>query len=101
MATFSENLKSRMDQLGVKNVQLAENIGVTRRMVELYLSGNKTPSHKAILKIGKYLDFNPLKFDGGARNGLLAYPPFMIHKRKIIRLHAVTGVIKRNLISSL
>lgn len=39
---------------------------------------------------------NILKFEGGARDGKLAYPPFDIHKSEIINLFIVTGVIKRN-----
>lgn len=39
---------------------------------------------------------NIMKFEGGARDGKLAYPPFLRHKREIINLFVVTGVIKRN-----
>lgn len=39
---------------------------------------------------------NIMKFEGGARHGKLAYPPFNLHKKDIIQLFAVTGVIKRN-----
>lgn len=35
-------------------------------------------------------------FDGGARHGKLAYPPFEVSREEIIKLFIVTGVIKRN-----
>lgn len=39
---------------------------------------------------------NTMKFEGGARDGKPAYPPFVIPKEEIINLFSVTGVIKRN-----
>ena len=39
---------------------------------------------------------NTMKYEGGARDGKLAYPPTIIPKSLIINLFAVTGVIKRN-----
>jgi transcriptional regulator with XRE-family HTH domain len=39
---------------------------------------------------------NIMKFEGGSRNGKLAYPPFDMPKEEIINLYVVTGVIKRN-----
>ena len=39
---------------------------------------------------------NIMKFEGGSRNGKLAYPPFDLPKGEIINLFMVTGVIKRN-----
>jgi hypothetical protein len=39
---------------------------------------------------------NIMKFEGGARDGRLAYPPFDLPKTEIIALYQVTGVIKRN-----
>lgn len=42
------------------------------------------------------LSDNIMKFEGGARDGKLAYPPFNIPKKDVINLFVVTGVIKRN-----
>jgi transcriptional regulator with XRE-family HTH domain len=40
---------------------------------------------------------NLMKFEGGPRDGKIAYPPFYLHKQNdIIRMYIVTGVIKRN-----
>jgi hypothetical protein len=39
---------------------------------------------------------NLMVFEGGARNGKLAYPPFDLPKDLVINLFIVTGVIKRN-----
>lgn len=39
---------------------------------------------------------NIMKFEGGARDGRQAYPPFDLPKKEIINLFVVTGVIKRN-----
>lgn len=39
---------------------------------------------------------NIMKFDGGSRNGKLAYPPFELPKKDVVRMFVVTGVIKRN-----
>lgn len=39
---------------------------------------------------------NTMIFEGGARHGKSAYPPFLLPKSEIINLFAVTGVIKRN-----
>lgn len=39
---------------------------------------------------------NIMLFEGGARHGRLAYPPFDIPKKEIISIFTVTGVIKRN-----
>lgn len=46
-------------------------------------------------KIYCYSD-NIMKFEGGARHGKLAYPPFEIPKKEIVAMYIVTGVIKRN-----
>lgn len=39
---------------------------------------------------------NSMKFENGARDGKLAYPPFFVKKEEIINLYLVSGVIKRN-----
>lgn len=39
---------------------------------------------------------NTMKYEGGARDGKLAYPPTTIPKSMIVNLFVVTGVIKRN-----
>ncbi|HRO18517.1 MAG TPA: LexA family transcriptional regulator [Ferruginibacter sp.] len=39
---------------------------------------------------------NTMVFDGGARHGKLAYPPFYLNRTSIRKLYIVTGVIKRN-----
>lgn len=39
---------------------------------------------------------NIMLFEGGARNGKLAYPPFDLPKDEIVNIFTVTGVIKRN-----
>ncbi len=39
---------------------------------------------------------NTMVFEGGARNGKLAYPPFDLPKDEIVSIFTVTGVIKRN-----
>jgi hypothetical protein len=39
---------------------------------------------------------NTMVFDGGARHGKLAYPPFYLSRTSIRKLYIVTGVIKRN-----
>ncbi len=46
-------------------------------------------------KIMCYSD-NVMKFEGGPRNGMLAYPHFFLSTDDIINLYSVTGVIKRN-----
>lgn len=44
---------------------------------------------------------NIMKFEGGARHGKIAYPPFDIPKKEIKNIFTVTGVIKRNDISAI
>lgn len=39
---------------------------------------------------------NIMRFEGGSRDGKLAYPPYHLKKSEIINLFIVTGVIKRN-----
>jgi len=39
---------------------------------------------------------NIMNFEGGARHGKLAYPPFDLPKSEIVKIFTVTGVIKRN-----
>lgn len=39
---------------------------------------------------------NTMKFEGGARDGKFAYPPFNLPKKEIINMFMVAGVIKRN-----
>ena len=39
---------------------------------------------------------NVMKFEGGARHGKFAYPPFDLPISEIVNLFVVTGVIKRN-----
>lgn len=63
-----------------------------RRLLKRLFYPNDKPSSDLITC---YSD-NTMKFDGGARHGKLAYPPFDIPKKEIISLFVVTGVIKRN-----
>lgn len=46
-----------MLKLGVSSAQLAANVNVTQRMIEFYLSGQKNPSHKSLLKLSSELQF--------------------------------------------
>ena len=39
---------------------------------------------------------NTMLFEGGARHGKLAYPPFNLPKNEIVKVFVVTGLIKRN-----
>lgn len=39
---------------------------------------------------------NTMAFEGGARHGKAAYPPFNLPKSEIMKIFTVTGVIKRN-----
>lgn len=63
-----------------------------RRILKRLFYPNDKPESE---KITCYSD-NIMKFEGGARHGQLAYPPFDIQKKEIINLFVVTGVIKRN-----
>lgn len=64
----------------------------TRRILKrLFYPKDKPESEK----ITCYSD-NIMKFEGGARDGQLAYPPYDMPKKEIINLFVVTGVIKRN-----
>jgi len=64
----------------------------TRRILKrLFYPDDKPESDKLTC----YSD-NIMKFEGGARDGKLAYPPFDLSKKEIINLFVVTGVIKRN-----
>ena len=40
---------------------------------------------------------NTMLFEGGARNGKLAYPPFYIPLKNIRKINVVLGVVKRNI----
>jgi len=63
-----------------------------RRLLKRLFYKNDDPESKSVLC---YSD-NVMKFEGGARDGKLAYPPFDIPKSEIKNLYVVTGVIKRN-----
>jgi transcriptional regulator with XRE-family HTH domain len=39
---------------------------------------------------------NIMQFQGGPRDGRLAYPPYELHRKEILALYTVVGVIKRN-----
>jgi transcriptional regulator with XRE-family HTH domain len=56
MGSFSKNLKEAMDKKGLSSYELAAAIGVSQRMVQMYLNGNKTPSYARLQKIGETLD---------------------------------------------
>lgn len=62
-----------------------------RLLKRLFYPNDKSDSNAVLC----YSD-NVMKFEGGAREGKLAYPPFEIPKNEIINLFVVTGVIKRN-----
>jgi phage repressor protein C with HTH and peptisase S24 domain len=64
----------------------------TRRILKrLFYPGDKSNSDKFIC-----ISDNTMKFEGGARDGQLAYPAFEIPKKEIKGLFVVAGVIKRN-----
>jgi hypothetical protein len=64
----------------------------TRRILKrLFYPNDKPNADKFIC-----LSDNTMKFEGGARDGQLAYPAFEIPKNEIKRLYVVSGVIKRN-----
>jgi transcriptional regulator with XRE-family HTH domain len=47
-----------MDFKGVNTAQIAANIGISQRMVEFYISGDKGPSYKNLVKLSRYLGFD-------------------------------------------
>lgn len=64
----------------------------TRRILKrLFYPGDK-PSGDRFMCISD----NTMKFEGGARDGQLAYPAFEMEKKEIKSLYVVSGVIKRN-----
>lgn len=62
-----------------------------RLLKRLFYKNDEADSNKLLC----YSD-NVMKFEGGSRDGKLAYPPFEIPKSEIINLFVVTGVVKRN-----
>lgn len=65
---------------------------IDRRILKRLFYFNDDPQSESILCISD----NTMLFEGGARHGKLAYPPFAIPKTEIKQLFVVTGVIKRN-----
>lgn len=63
-----------------------------RRLLKRLFYPNDDPSSDSFL----CLSDNSMLFEGGARHGKLAYPPFSIPKKEVHQLFQVTGVIKRN-----
>ena len=63
-----------------------------RRILKRLFYVNDDPDSSSLLCISD----NTMLFEGGARHGKLAYPPFTIPKKEIKQLFVVTGVIKRN-----
>lgn len=63
-----------------------------RRILKRLFYVNDDPESSSLLCISD----NTMLFEGGARHGKLAYPPFTIPKKEIKQLFVVTGVIKRN-----
>jgi phage repressor protein C with HTH and peptisase S24 domain len=63
-----------------------------RRILKRLFYMDDDPISDAVLCVSD----NSMLFEGGARHGKLAYPPFLIPKKEIIQLFVVTGVIKRN-----
>lgn len=62
-----------------------------RVLKRLYYPNDKTNAEKFLC-----ISDNVMKFEGGARDGKLAYPPYEIPKKEVVNLFVVTGVIKRN-----
>jgi transcriptional regulator with XRE-family HTH domain len=57
MQPLEEIIKERMAVKRVNTAQIAAAIGVSERMVQLYIRGERTPSYKALKRLSEYLDF--------------------------------------------
>jgi transcriptional regulator with XRE-family HTH domain len=55
MQDFGKNLKLAMKAKGLSSLELGESIGVTQRMIQMYLNGSKTPTYKRLVKINELL----------------------------------------------
>lgn len=64
----------------------------TRRVIKRLFYKNDDPSTNILVC---YSD-NIMKFEGGPRHGMFAYPPYEIDMNEVVNVFTVTGVIKRN-----
>ena len=58
MATFSERMRQRMDELGIKQIDLVRNTGISRGLISMYYSGQVEAKQQNIYKIAIALDVN-------------------------------------------
>jgi len=55
---FKERLREALDDAGMKPIELAEKLGVSRGIVSYYLSGRNMPKAERIFEIAKILGVN-------------------------------------------
>lgn len=58
MADLFEIIERQMKAIGVSTAQIAAHMGITQRMVEFYLKGEKNPSFKNLQKLSHFLKFD-------------------------------------------
>lgn len=59
MGTFSERLRTSMDEANMKAVELHELTGISKASISEYLSGNYEPKQRNIFKIAQALNVSP------------------------------------------
>lgn len=59
-STTAERLKERMDELGLKQVDVVKLTGIDKGALSSYLSGKYEPKDKTIFKLAKVLNVNEM-----------------------------------------
>ncbi len=58
MATFAERMRERMDELGMKQVDLVRRTGISKSLISMYLSGEFKAKQQNIYRIALALGVN-------------------------------------------
>lgn len=54
--TISRNIESRLEELGMKQIELARRTGITQQSISDYMTGKVQPSLMTLIRIANALD---------------------------------------------
>lgn len=54
--TISRNIESRLEELGMKQIELARRTGITQQSISAYMTGKVQPSLMTLIRIANALD---------------------------------------------
>lgn len=60
MGEFRKRLKQKMDEKGLKQIELANKAGIERSLISSYLSGRYEPKDESLQALARALDCDPM-----------------------------------------